>query len=60
MVIPDLSVYWQERYYSASEADDSVELCAELSTLQFEGSFQVDYATFGGSAKGHCYPRGCD
>ena len=50
--VPDLTVHWQESYYSASETDGSVELCAELSTVQFEGSVQVDYGTVGDSAKG--------
>ena len=52
VVIPELTVHWQESYYSASETDGSVEVCAELSTLQFEGSVQVDYATVGDSAEG--------
>lgn len=52
MVIPDLTVYWQESYYSASEADGSIEVCAELSTLEFVGNVQVDYATVGDSAEG--------
>ena len=45
-------VHWQESYYSTSESNGHVELCAELSTLQFEGSVQVDYTTFSGSAEG--------
>jgi hypothetical protein len=48
----DLAVHWQENYHSASEGDGHVELCAKLSTLQFEGSVQVDYATYSDSAKG--------
>jgi hypothetical protein len=48
----DLAVHWQENYHSASEGDGPVELCAEVSTLQFEGSVQVNYATFSGSAEG--------
>ena len=50
--MPELTIYWQENYYSASEADGSVEVCAELSTLQFTGSVEVNYATIADSAKG--------
>ena len=53
VVIPQLTVHWQKNYYSVSEADGSVEVCAELSTLQFEGNVQVNYATFDGSAEGN-------
>ena len=35
-----------------SEADGSVEVCAEVTTQQFEGSIQVNYSTAGGSAEG--------
>ena len=54
MVIPELTVHWQESYYSTSEADGSVEVCAELSTLQFDGNVEVNYATISGSAEGVC------
>ena len=53
VVVPELTVHWHRSYYSASEADGSVVVCAELSTLQFEGSVQVHFATFGDSAKGN-------
>ena len=53
VVVPELTIHWQKGYYSTSETDGSVELCAELSTLQFEGNVQVNYATFGDSAKGN-------
>ena len=52
VVLPQLTVHWQESYYSVIEADGSVEVCAKLSTLQFEGSVQFDYTTFGDSAEG--------
>ena len=52
VIIPPLTVYWQQRYYSASEADGSVEVCAELSTLEFTGSVEVDYATLEETAEG--------
>ena len=51
-VLPTLTLRWQESYYSVIEADGSVEVCAKLSTLQFEGIVQFDYTTFGGSAEG--------
>ena len=51
-VIPDLVVLWEERYYSVGEGDGSVEVCAELSTLQFTGTVEVDYATVADSAEG--------
>ena len=54
VVIPELTVHWEENYYSTSEADGSVEVCAELSTLQFDGNVEVDYATISGSAEGVC------
>ena len=47
-----LTVHWQDSYYSVIEADGSVEVCAELSTLQFEGNVQVNYSTVGDSAEG--------
>ena len=53
VVVPELTVHWQESYYSASEADGSVEVCAELSTLQFTGSVEVNYATVADSAAGY-------
>ena len=53
VVVPQLTVHWQKNYYSVSEADGSVEVCAELSTLQFEGNVQVNYATFDDSAEGN-------
>ena len=53
-MIPELTVHWQESYYSTSEADGSVEVCAELSTLQFDGNVEVDYATISDSAEGVC------
>ena len=52
VVVPELTVHWQESYYSTSETTGSVEMCAELSTLQFDGNVEVNYATFGDSAKG--------
>ena len=52
IIIPELTIYWQQSYYSASEADNSIEVCAELSTLEFTGSVEVDYSTVGSSAKG--------
>ena len=45
-------VHWEERYYSVGEGDGSVEVCAELSTLQFTGTVEVDYATVADSAEG--------
>lgn len=54
VVIPELTVHWEENYYSTSEADGSVEVCAELSTLQFDGNVEVDYATISDSAEGVC------
>ena len=51
-VIPDLVVHWEERYYSVGEGDGGVEVCAELSTLQFTGTVEVDYATVADSAQG--------
>ena len=51
-VIPELVINWEERYYSVSEADGSVEVCAELSTLQFTGTVEVNYATVADSAEG--------
>lgn len=53
VIIPQLTVHWQKNYYSVSEADGSVEMCAELSTLQFEGNVQVNFATFDGGAVGN-------
>ena len=53
LVVPELTVHWQESYYSTSEANGSVEVCAELSRLQFEGNVEVNYATFGDSAEGN-------
>ena len=51
-VIPELVVSWEERYYSVSEGDGSVEVCAALSTLQFTGNVEVDYTTVADSAEG--------
>ena len=55
MSVPQLAIHMQKSFYSVSEADGSVEVCAEVTTQQFEGSIQVNYSTAGGSAEGLCY-----
>jgi len=50
--VPEPRLYLQQSFYSVSEADGSVEVCAEVTTQQFEGSIQVNYTTAGGSAEG--------
>ena len=55
VVVPELTVHWQESYYSASEATGIVEVCAELSTLQFDGNVEANYTTFGNSAEGNIW-----
>ena len=52
--MPQPKLYLQQSFYSASEADGSAEVCAEVTTQQFEGSIQVNYSTAGGSAEGLC------
>ena len=50
--VPQLAIHMQKSFYSVSEADGSVEVCAEVTTQQFEGIVQVNYTTAGGSAEG--------
>jgi len=64
VVVPQPGLYLQQRLYSVSEADGSVEVCVEVTTRQFEGSIQVNYSTVGGSAEGLClrttaFPSSC-
>ena len=51
-MIPEPTVHLQSNYYAVSEGDGSIEVCAEVTTNQFEGTFQAIYMTSGGSAKG--------
>ena len=52
IVIPEPAVHLQSNYYAISEGGGSIEVCAEVTTDQFEGTFQAIYMTTGGSAKG--------
>ena len=51
-VIPEPTVHLQSNYYAVSESDGSLDVCAEVTSNQFEGTFQANYVTIGGSAKG--------
>ena len=52
IVIPEPAVHLQSNYYAISESGGSIEVCAEVTTDKFEGTFQAIYMTAGGSAKG--------
>ena len=52
IVIPEPTVRLQSNYYAVGEGDGSLQICAEVTTDQFEGNFQANYMTTGGSAKG--------
>lgn len=51
-VVPEPSVHLKSNYYSVGEGEGTLEVCAEVTTNQFDGNFQVKYVTIGGSAKG--------
>ena len=51
-VLPEPTVRLQNNYYTVGENDGGVEVCAEVTTDQFEGTVQANYMTTGGSAKG--------
>lgn len=50
--VPDPVVHLQSNYYSVGEGDGSVEICAEVSTDQFDETLQANYETSQGSAEG--------
>jgi hypothetical protein len=50
-VLPEPTVRLQNNYYTVGENDGGVEVCAEVTTDQFEGTVQANYMTTGGSAK---------
>lgn len=52
VVVPEPTVHLQSNYYSVSEDSGSLEVCAEVTSDQFDGNFEADYATAGGSAEG--------
>ena len=51
---PQLAIRMQQNFYSVMESNGSVEVCAEVTTQQFEGSIQVNYSTASSSAGGLC------
>ena len=51
-MIPEPTVHMQSNYYTVNEGDGSIEVCAEVTTDQFEGTFEANYITTEGSAKG--------
>ena len=52
--VPDPTVRLKSSYYSVSEGDSSVEVCVEVTTDQFDDTFDVDYLTTPASATGMC------
>ena len=51
-MVPDPTVRMKSSYYSVGEGDGSVEVCAEVTTDQFDSTFDTDYVTSAGSATG--------
>lgn len=52
IVVPEPTVRLKSNYYSVGEGDGSLEVCAEITTDQFDGNFQANYVTTSGSAEG--------
>lgn len=53
-MVPEPTVHLQSNYYTVSEDSGSLEVCAEVTSDQFDGNFQANYATSEGSAEGLC------
>ena len=51
-MVPEPTVRLQSNYYSIGEGDGSLEVCAEVTTDQFDGNFQANYVTIGDGAEG--------
>ena len=52
VVVPDPTVRLVSSYFSVDEGAGSLEICAEVTTDQFDGNFEADYITSAGSAEG--------
>ena len=52
VVVPDPTVRLKASYYSVGEGGGSVEVCAEVTTDQFDSTIEADYVTSPGSATG--------
>ena len=52
MAAPDPKVHLKTSYYSVGEGDGSVEVCAQVTTNQFQNEVRVGYFTTFGSATG--------
>ncbi|CAI8052156.1 hypothetical protein GBAR_LOCUS28548, partial [Geodia barretti] len=50
VVVPDPTVRLNTSYYSVGEGDGSIEVCAHVTTDQFNNTIQADYVTSAGSA----------
>lgn len=51
-VVPEPTVHLQSNYYTVSEDSGSLEVCAEVTSDQFDDNFEADYVTSEGSAEG--------
>ena len=56
-MVPDPTVRLVSSYFSVGEGDDSIEICAEVTTDQFDDTFEADYVASSASAEGLCYQR---
>ena len=52
LVIPQPAVHLHRNYYTVGESDGIIEVCAEVTTNQFEGNLIANFVTTEGSAKG--------
>ena len=52
VVVPDPTVRLNTSYYSVGEGDGIIEVCAHVTTDQFDNTIQADYVTSAGSASG--------
>ena len=50
--VPDPKVRLSTGYYLVSEGDGSIEVCAQVTTDQYDNTIQADYVTTPGSASG--------
>ena len=50
--IPDPRLHLKTSYYSVGEGDGSVDVCAQVTTNQFDNEIRCDYFTTFGSAAG--------
>ena len=52
IMVREPTVCVHSNYYSVGEGDGSLEVCAELTTDQFDGNFQANFVTIGDRAEG--------